>query len=107
MYGFLWYLDQPQNLTVTKGKHIAWKAVSCAGDVLKYRVEIVRINDSDIVYIGKTNDTKVNIADLMMDQPYSVIVTPIVHGTCSGNPAFMNFTLSAVEGNEIQISTSY
>lgn len=66
-------------------------------------MEIIRINDSDIAYIDETNDTRVNIPDLMMDQPYTVIVTPIVHDTCNGNPAFMNFTLPPVEGTKLQI----
>ena len=53
--------------------------------------------------MGETKNAKVNISDLMTDQSYTVIVTPIVHGICTGNPAFMNFTLPTVEGTKTSI----
>ena len=88
---FFFTSDHPENLTITKEGEITWEAVPCVDNGVKYTVEIKRRNDSDAVYMKETEDTKLFLPDLEIGENYTAFITPVLHGSCSGIPAVLNF----------------
>lgn len=91
----LLHADKPE--IITNRTYIVWNDLQypCADTrKINYIVDIVRLNDSEPVYMKTLIDNEVNISDLEINQEYTVYVTPVVSDVrCVGDTASRNFTV--------------